>query len=294
MRRTAPRVIGFIAIGAIIAALALPSVLESRPAVGSVTRGVGTVDFSYQAQGVKAPTGRKPEAAKLWFNDGSWWGVLFDRSRDGYMIYRFDWDSDAWVGTGQTVDDRNFARADVVWDGSHLYAVSGGIDPASAKHRALVSRFSYDAARREWHLDRGFPFAITDGGAETFVADKSQDGQLWVTYTRGQQVFVTHSLANDQDWTEPFPLPMAQSGDLTPDDISAVVAYDDAVGVMSKNEAGRMWVSKVTLAPAITFAGEKHPTPQQLDELHHLAHGECYIANSVKSEVVVEGSMSFA
>ena len=65
-----------------------------------------------------------------------------------------------------------------------------------------------------------------------------------------------------------------------------VDAYaDDAVGVMTKNERGRMWVSKVTLAPAITFAGEKRPTPQQLDELHHLAHEECYIANSVKSEV---------
>ncbi len=138
LRHTAPRVIGLVAIGGIIAALALPSVLESRPATGSLSRGVGTVDFSYQAQGVKAPTGRKPEAAKLWFNDGSWWGVLFDRSRDAYMIYRFDWDSDSWVGTGQMVDDRNFSRADVLWDGSHLYTVSGGIDPASAKHRALA------------------------------------------------------------------------------------------------------------------------------------------------------------
>jgi len=74
-----------------------------------------------------------------------------------------------------------------------------------------------------------------------------------------------------------------------------VDAYaDDAVGVMTKNEAGRMWVSKVTLAPAITFSGEKRPTPQQLDALHHLAHDECYIANSVKSEVVVQGSTSFA
>jgi len=74
-----------------------------------------------------------------------------------------------------------------------------------------------------------------------------------------------------------------------------VDAYaDDALGVMTKNEAGRMWMSKVTLAPAITFSGEKRPTPQQLDALHHLAHDECYIANSVKSEVVVQGSMSFA
>jgi organic hydroperoxide reductase OsmC/OhrA len=69
---------------------------------------------------------------------------------------------------------------------------------------------------------------------------------------------------------------------------------DDAVGEMSKNERGKMWVSKVILAPAITFTGEKRPSPEQLDELHHLAHEECYIANSVKSEVVVQGAKSFA
>jgi len=68
---------------------------------------------------------------------------------------------------------------------------------------------------------------------------------------------------------------------------------DDAVGEMSKNERGKMWVSKVILTPAITFTGEKRPSAEQLDELHHLAHEECYIANSVKSEVVVQGAMSF-
>jgi len=74
-----------------------------------------------------------------------------------------------------------------------------------------------------------------------------------------------------------------------------VDAYaDDAVGVMSKNEHGKFWVSKVTLHPAITFSGEKRPTTDELDHLHHLAHEECYIANSVKSEVAVEGTMSFA
>ena len=73
-----------------------------------------------------------------------------------------------------------------------------------------------------------------------------------------------------------------------------VDAYaDEPVGVMTKNERGRMWVSKVTLAPAVRFAGEKRPTPEQFDELHHLAHEECFIANSVKSEVAVQGTMSF-
>ena len=69
---------------------------------------------------------------------------------------------------------------------------------------------------------------------------------------------------------------------------------DEAVGEMTKNDAGQMWVSKITLNPAITFSGGKRPTPEQLDTLHHLAHEECYIANSIKSEVVVNGATSFA
>jgi organic hydroperoxide reductase OsmC/OhrA len=74
-----------------------------------------------------------------------------------------------------------------------------------------------------------------------------------------------------------------------------VDAYaDEAVGVMTKNEQGRLWVSKVTLRPAITFSGDKRPTADEADHLHHLAHEECYIANSVKSEIVVEGAISFA
>ena len=74
-----------------------------------------------------------------------------------------------------------------------------------------------------------------------------------------------------------------------------VDAYvDEAIGVMTKNEHGKFWVSKVTLHPAITFSGDKRPTAEALEHLHHLAHEECYIANSVKSEVAVEGTMSFA
>jgi organic hydroperoxide reductase OsmC/OhrA len=64
--------------------------------------------------------------------------------------------------------------------------------------------------------------------------------------------------------------------------------YEDAaVGVMSKNEHGKLFVSKVTLSPAITFGGTKRPSPEELDALHHHAHEECYIANSVRAEVVV-------
>jgi organic hydroperoxide reductase OsmC/OhrA len=62
---------------------------------------------------------------------------------------------------------------------------------------------------------------------------------------------------------------------------------DHAVGVMAKNEAGRMAVTRVTLHPEIVFAGEA-PDEAALDRLHHRSHRECFIANSVTTEVVVE------
>ena len=67
----------------------------------------------------------------------------------------------------------------------------------------------------------------------------------------------------------------------------AVTAYrDEAVGVMTKNERGVAWVSRVTLAPRIAY-GEREPTPDELAHLHHEAHEACFIANSVKTEIVV-------
>lgn len=64
--------------------------------------------------------------------------------------------------------------------------------------------------------------------------------------------------------------------------------YEDAaVGIMTKNERGKLFVSNITLNPAITFSGTKRPSPQELDALHHHAHEECYITNSVRAEVVV-------
>ncbi|PZQ61399.1 MAG: peroxiredoxin [Phenylobacterium zucineum] len=68
----------------------------------------------------------------------------------------------------------------------------------------------------------------------------------------------------------------------------AVTRYrDEAVGVMEKNEAGRMAVTRVTLHPEIHYEGRR-PTAEEADHLHHEAHEECFIANSVKTEVVVE------
>ena len=64
---------------------------------------------------------------------------------------------------------------------------------------------------------------------------------------------------------------------------------DEAIGAMTKNEKGAAWVSSVTLNPKIIYSGEKLPTPTDEDQLHHLAHEQCFIANSVKTEVTVRG-----
>src|SRR3990172_6678871 len=65
-----------------------------------------------------------------------------------------------------------------------------------------------------------------------------------------------------------------------------VDSYDDeAVGAMTKNEQGVPWISLITLNPKIAFSGPKLPTPADEEQLHHLAHEQCYIANSIRTKV---------
>lgn len=68
-----------------------------------------------------------------------------------------------------------------------------------------------------------------------------------------------------------------------------VDSYRDAAeGVMENNKDGKMVMSIVTLRPAVTFSGAHLPTREQIDQLHHRAHEECFIANSVKSDIRIE------
>jgi organic hydroperoxide reductase OsmC/OhrA len=63
---------------------------------------------------------------------------------------------------------------------------------------------------------------------------------------------------------------------------------DEALGVLEKNEAGKMFMSRITLRPRVAFSGDKTPSADELDALHHSAHEECFIATSLKSEMVIE------
>jgi organic hydroperoxide reductase OsmC/OhrA len=65
---------------------------------------------------------------------------------------------------------------------------------------------------------------------------------------------------------------------------------DDAVGKMTKNDQGKRWVSEVELNPRITWAEGRAPSAEKLADLHHRAHVDCYIANSVRTEIRVKAA----
>jgi len=63
---------------------------------------------------------------------------------------------------------------------------------------------------------------------------------------------------------------------------------DEAVGFMEKNAEGRLAITRVTLRPRLKFSGDKQPTPDEIEEMNHMAHEQCFIANSVKTEITIE------
>ena len=63
---------------------------------------------------------------------------------------------------------------------------------------------------------------------------------------------------------------------------------DDAVGELAKNAAGQTAMTVVTLRPALRFGGKRPPTRTEVEAMHHEAHEQCFIANSVKTDVRCE------
>jgi len=68
-----------------------------------------------------------------------------------------------------------------------------------------------------------------------------------------------------------------------------VDSYTDiAVGYLEKNAHGKLAVTRVSLRPKVSFSKEACPSSEELEKLHHLAHAECFIANSVHTSISVE------
>src|SRR5215210_1957509 len=199
---------------------------------------IGYRDFYYSAPSVNSsdmvvgPTADKPQS-KLWFNDGLWWGSLFDRSTEEYHIYRYDWATHTWSDTGTPIDARNSSRADTKWDGRYLYVATATYNSATSDQNVYVKRYGYDPATKSYTLDS--TATVATGPIEAVVLDKDTTGKLWVTYTKGSQVYVNRTLANDSDWGTAFVLPVTGTS-VSPDDISAVIAFDSKIGVLWSNQ----------------------------------------------------------
>jgi organic hydroperoxide reductase OsmC/OhrA len=73
-----------------------------------------------------------------------------------------------------------------------------------------------------------------------------------------------------------------------------VDSYEDiAVGTMAADSRGRQAITTVVLAPKVVFSGSREPNEELVKNLHHEAHEQCYIANSVRSEILVSGEWRY-
>ncbi|MFN3792249.1 OsmC family protein [Massilia sp.] len=143
-----------------------------------------------------------------------------------------------------------------------------------------------------------------------------------VSWQRAGQAFLDGRYSRAHDWqfdgglrlrasSSPLsvPLPMSDPAALDPEEALVAAAsschmlfflslareqgftvdsyLDRAVGYLGAGEAGRMAMTRIELRPLIAFAGARRPSGPELAALHHAAHARCYIANSLKTEVVV-------
>jgi len=63
---------------------------------------------------------------------------------------------------------------------------------------------------------------------------------------------------------------------------------DHAIGELGRNSEGKLVVTSVRLRPYVEWSEANLPTQDRINEMHQSAHGECFIANSVKSDVRIE------
>jgi len=219
---------------AVVAGLAALALSVGNVGTGNTAPALaGYRDFSFGAA-TTAPTA-KDEQSKVWFNDGIWWGVLYNTV--DFHIDRLDWASQTWSDTGTLVDNRENVRSDALWDGTNLYVVTAGLSETSSTSSAKIRRFSYSSTTKSYTLDSGFPVTITTGGTAAITIDKDTTGKIWAAYTQSSQVMVTHTTTSDTAWVTPFVLPATGQTGMLSQDEAAIVAYNSKIGIMWSNQA---------------------------------------------------------
>ncbi|MCW2765197.1 MAG: hypothetical protein JWO11_1156 [Nocardioides sp.] len=225
--------------GLTAAVLLVASVLMVPSAAQGAPGDVGSEGPSHAGTGT--PTGTKRAESVLWFNDGYWWGNLWDTGSSDFHIFRFEAATTQWVDTGVATEPRANTHHDVLWDGTTLYVashlfVNDGV-PAASGFPSTMRRYSYNATTNTYT-----PLGssqINNYKTETLSIDKDTTGQLWATWQQGNQIYLNNTGTDGTAWGTPFPIP---GGDVSLDDTSALIAYGPRIGVM--------WSSQGTSAPA--------------------------------------------
>jgi organic hydroperoxide reductase OsmC/OhrA len=141
------------------------------------------------------------------------------------------------------------------------------------------------------------------GAAEAFVDSRYSRAHEW-RFDGGVVVPASSAVAS-------VPLPYSKSENVDPEEalvaaasschmlsflyVAArsrfiVDAYEDhALGTMTADERGRKSITRIVLNPKVLFSGPRSPDTAAVERLHHHAHEQCYIANSLRSEIVVLG-----
>jgi uncharacterized repeat protein (TIGR02543 family) len=230
----------FLPIAIVLAVFGIFSSLQAQTPIAA-----GYRDFYYGTTIFEAPTAEKPQS-KLWWNDGYWWGSLWSPAANKYRIHRFNLAAQSWIDAGPDIDERTQTLADALWDGQKLYIAShvhnnsgtqssGNTTPENS---ARLYRYSYNTATHTYSLDAGFPVLVNSATSETLVLDKDSTGQLWVTWTQANKVYVNRSQGDDLTWGTPFVMPTYGSN-LSSDDISTLIAFNNKIGVVWSNQSDK-------------------------------------------------------
>jgi hypothetical protein len=216
--------------------------------------GIARADAGFQGRAYPggtsgAPTTPKPES-KLWWNDGSWWAIMFRRPGE-YRIHRLSKRRQVWRDTGVVVDTRDSTRQDVLSTGNRLFVASHKFVAVSSRNPTpdptdamRLIRFGYNAARNRY--SRQGMRLINPQRSESLVLARDSTSALWATWVQAgpgaHRVYVKRTVGNCVSG----PIARCTWGSTTvdldgvsPDDISSVIRFRKRIGVMwSDSRAG--------------------------------------------------------
>ncbi len=235
--RRAAGIAAFLA--ALVAASALGALLPAPS--GAAEGDVGVEGPAYVA--ATNPTYARAQR-KVWTHDGHTFAALLETQPTGpgddpdadHVVHRLD--GATWVPTDTTLDTRATAKVDVVSVGDVLYVVSHkyvstatGVAVTQAGDTTRINRLTYTPATGTYVADAGFPRTVNSFRAESLTLAVDATGTLWVTWVRASRVHWQRSLDGGLTWSIPTDLtdPHATT---SADDIAAVVAFGDRVGIL--------------------------------------------------------------